>query len=69
MTAENEDRNAWKRPVFTHNYNTLNVKKKKKKKAKPLVQTVSLLNNLNRTKITMGIFSTARKHKLHDNQS
>lgn len=70
MTAENEDRNAWKRPLFAHNYNTLNVKKKrKKKKTNPLVQTVSLLNNLNRTKITMGIFSTARKHKLHDNPS
>lgn len=34
MTAENEDRNAWKRPVFAHNYNTLNVKKKEKEKGK-----------------------------------
>lgn len=31
MTAENEDRNAWKRPLLAHNYNTFNVKKKKEK--------------------------------------
>lgn len=67
MTAENEDRNALKLPLLAHNYNTFKVKRKKK--AERLVQTVSLLNNLNRTEITMGIFLTARKHKLQDNQS
>lgn len=42
---------------------------KKKKRAETLVQTASLLNNLNRIKITLGIFLTARKHKPQENQS
>lgn len=44
-------------------------KKEKKKKTETLVQTASLLNNLKRIKITLGIFLTAIKHKLQENQS